>query len=245
MFEWFTARARKTVVFAQEEALRLGHDYLGAEHLLLGHLREEEGVAACVLSSLGITLDGAREQVENIVGHGEEGKVGQAPFAPCAKKVLELALSEAVQIRHSYIVTEHILLGLIRKPKGAATRVQSNLGVDLDGVRREVVRALGAGRARRVLKTFVGGHHGPCGGLENDQEGIPGTGGGARDPNALRVTDAERAAPQPLRLDLDYLYEAWERDDLYAPVDYGRVVECMAELSEKGVFRLLERGRGW
>ena len=86
--------------------------------------------------------------------------MGQAPFVPCAKKVLELALSEAVQIRRSYIGTEHILLELIRKPKGAATRVVSKLGVDLDGIRREVVRALGAGRARRVLETFVGGDMG-------------------------------------------------------------------------------------
>ena len=182
MFERFTARARKTGVLAQEEASRLGHGYLGAEHLLLGHLREEEGVAACVLRSLGSTVDGAREQVENIVGRGEEGKVGQATFAPCAKKVLELALSEAVQIRHSYIGTEHILLGLVRKPKGAAARVLSNLGVDLDGGRPGARCRPGAARTENVRQ----GRHGPCGGLENEQEGIPGTGGGARDPSALR-----------------------------------------------------------
>lgn len=245
MFARFTARARKTVVLAQEEALRLGHGYLGAEHLLLGHLREEEGVAACVLRSLGSTLDGAREQVENIVGRGEEGKVGQAPFAPCAKKVLELALSEAVQIRHSYIGTEHILLGLMQKPKGAATRVLSNLGVDLDGVRREVVRALCAGRARRVLKTFVGDAMGRVVASRTIKKAFRARVEGLVIRARCGVTDAERAAPQPLRLDLDYLYEAGERDDLYATVDYGRVVECMAELLEKGEFRLLETGRGW
>ena len=168
--------------------------------------------------------------------------MGQAPFAPCAKKVLELTLSEAVQIRHSYIGTEHILLELMRKPKGAATRVVSKLGVDLDGVRQEVVRALGAGRARRVLETRVRGDMGRVVASRTIKKAFRARVEGLVIRARCGVTDEERAAPQPLRLDLDYLYEAGERDDLYASVDYGRAVECIAELLEKGGFRLLETG---
>jgi ATP-dependent Clp protease ATP-binding subunit ClpC len=149
MFERFTERARKVVVLAQEEARHFNHNYIGTEHLLLGLLREDEGVAARALGSLNITLDEVREQVESIVGYGEEGTGGQAPFTPRSKKVLELALREALQLGHNYIGTEHILLGLVRESEGVAARVLSNLGVDPDKVRREVVRMLGGGRSQR------------------------------------------------------------------------------------------------
>src|SRR5215212_5758350 len=149
MFERFTERARKVVVLAQEEARHFNHNYIGTEHLLLGLLREDEGVAARALSSLNVTLDEVREQVESIVGYGEEGTGGQAPFTPRSKKVLELALREALQLGHNYIGTEHILLGLVRESEGVAARVLSNLGVDPDKVRREVVRMLGGGRSQR------------------------------------------------------------------------------------------------
>ena len=149
MFERFTERARKVVVLAQEEARTFNHNYIGTEHLLLGLLREDEGVAARALSSLNVTLDEVREQVESIVGYGEEGTGGQAPFTPRSKKVLELALREALQLGHNYIGTEHILLGLVRESEGVAARVLSNLDVDPDKVRREVVRMLGGGRAQR------------------------------------------------------------------------------------------------
>jgi ATP-dependent Clp protease ATP-binding subunit ClpC len=149
MFERFTERARKVVVLAQEEARHFNHNYIGTEHLLLGLLREDEGVAARALSSLNVTLDEVREQVESIVGYGEEGTGGQAPFTPRSKKVLELALREALQLGHNYIGTEHILLGLVRESEGVAARVLSNLDVDPDKVRREVVRMLGGGRAQR------------------------------------------------------------------------------------------------
>jgi len=149
MFERFTERARKVVVLAQEEARNFNHNYIGTEHLLLGLLREDEGVAARALGSLNVTLDEVREQVESIVGYGEEGTGGQAPFTPRSKKVLELALREALQLGHNYIGTEHILLGLVRESEGVAARVLSNLDVDPDKVRREVVRMLGGGRSSR------------------------------------------------------------------------------------------------
>jgi ATP-dependent Clp protease ATP-binding subunit ClpC len=148
MFERFTERARKVVVLAQEEARHFNHNYIGTEHLLLGLLREDEGVAARALASLNVTLDEVREQVESIVGYGEEGTGAQAPFTPRSKKVLELALREALQLGHNYIGTEHILLGLVRESEGVAARVLSNLDVDPDKVRREVVRMLGGGRGR-------------------------------------------------------------------------------------------------
>src|SRR5215211_7752090 len=160
MFERFTERARKVVVLAQEEARHFNHNYIGTEHLLLGLLREDEGVAARALSSLNVTLDEVREQVESIVGYGEEGTGGQAPFTPRSKKVLELALREALQLGHNYIGTEHILLGLVRESEGVAARVLSNLGVDPDKVRREVVRMLGGGRSQRGRGGESGGGRG-------------------------------------------------------------------------------------
>jgi ATP-dependent Clp protease ATP-binding subunit ClpC len=158
MFERFTERARKVVVLAQEEARHFNHNYIGTEHLLLGLLREDEGVAARALGSLNVTLDEVREQVESIVGYGEEGTGGQAPFTPRSKKVLELALREALQLGHNYIGTEHILLGLVRESEGVAARVLSNLGVDpdkgpargrADARRRPVAAGPGWRRCRR------------------------------------------------------------------------------------------------
>ena len=145
MFERFTEKSRKTVVLAQEETRHFNHSYVGTEHLLLGLPRLDEGVAAQTLTALGVTLRGAREQVESIVGYGEEGTGAQAPFTPRSKKVLELALREALQLGHNYIGTEHILLGLVRESEGVAARVLSNLEVDADRVRCEVVGRLGEG----------------------------------------------------------------------------------------------------
>ncbi|MEJ7819371.1 MAG: ATP-dependent Clp protease ATP-binding subunit, partial [Rubrobacteraceae bacterium] len=155
------------MVLAQEEARTFNHNYIGTEHLLLGLLREDEGVAARALSSLNVHLDEVREQVESIVGYGEEGTGGQAPFTPRSKKVLELALREALQLGHNYIGTEHILLGLVRESEGVAARVLSNLDVDPDKVRREVVRMLGGGRAQRGGRgAEAGGRGGAAGGVE-------------------------------------------------------------------------------
>jgi ATP-dependent Clp protease ATP-binding subunit ClpC len=142
VFERFTDRARRTVVFAQEEARMLNHNYIGTEHILLGLLREEEGVAARALTSLGLSLEAVRRDVGEIVGQGSEVPRGHIPFTPRAKKVLELSLREALQLGHNYIGTEHILLGLIREGEGVAAQVLQKLGADLNRVRQTVVQLL-------------------------------------------------------------------------------------------------------
>jgi ATP-dependent Clp protease ATP-binding subunit ClpC len=143
MFERFTERARQVVVYAQDEARALKHNYIGTEHLLLGLLREEEGLAARVLQSLEITVEGVRAQVARIVGSGDEVRSGQIPFTPRSKKVLELALREAVALGHNYIGTEHILLGLVREGQGVAARILLDFDADADRVRAEIRRQLG------------------------------------------------------------------------------------------------------
>ena len=148
MFERFTERARQVVVLAQEEARELAHSYIGTEHILLGLLREEEGLAARVLVSTGITLERARGQVVRIVGFGEEpSRSGQIPFTPRAKKVIELSLREALSVGHDYIGTEHILLGLVREDEGVAMRILGELGADDETIRDEVLRTLGITRS--------------------------------------------------------------------------------------------------
>jgi len=142
MFERFTDRARRVVVLAQEEAGRLNHNYIGTEHLLLGLIHEGEGIAARALESLGIRLEVVRAEVEEIIGRGSEPPAGRIPFTPRAKKVLELSLREALQLSHSYIGTEHILLGLIREGEGVAAQVLVTLGADLARVRGQVIRLL-------------------------------------------------------------------------------------------------------
>src|SRR5690606_14177719 len=132
MFERFTDRARRVVVLAQEEAKMLNHNYIGTEHILLGLIHQGEGVAAKALESLGISLDAVREQVQDIIGQGQQQPTGHIPFTPRAKKVLELSLREALQLGHSYIGTEHILLGLIREGEGVAAQVLVKLGADLN-----------------------------------------------------------------------------------------------------------------
>src|ERR671913_1174146 len=147
MFERFTDRARRVVVLAQEEARMLNHNYIGTEHILLGLISEGEGVAAKALESLGIAVDGVRQQVEEIIGQGQQAPSGHIPFTPRAKKVLELSLREALQLGHNYIGTEHILLGLIREGDGVAANVLVKLGADLSSVRQEVIQQLSGFRA--------------------------------------------------------------------------------------------------
>ena len=142
MFERFTDRARRVVVLAQEEARMLNHNYIGTEHILLGLIHEGEGVAAKALESLGISLDAVRQQVEEIIGQGQQAPSGHIPFTPRAKKVLELSLREALQLGHNYIGTEHILLGLIREGDGVAAQVLVKLGADLNRVRQQVIQLL-------------------------------------------------------------------------------------------------------
>ncbi len=151
MFERFTERARQVVVLAQEEARDLKHNYIGTEHLLLGLLREGDGVAARVLSALDVSLEDVRGTIMRIVGEGEHESQGQIPFTPRAKKVLELALREALSLGHNYIGTEHILLGLVRESEGVAARVLADLEADADRIRQEVMRVL-SGPSRRPAK---------------------------------------------------------------------------------------------
>ncbi|CUW06991.1 ATP-dependent Clp protease ATP-binding subunit [Propionibacterium freudenreichii] len=142
MFERFTDRARRVIVLAQDEAKMLNHNYIGTEHILLGLIHEGEGVAAKALEQMGISLEAVREQVIEIIGQGSTPPTGHIPFTPRAKKVLEYSLREALQMNHSYIGTEHILLGLIREGEGVAAQVLIKLGADLNRVRTTVLQLL-------------------------------------------------------------------------------------------------------
>src|SRR5207249_12103674 len=153
MFERFTDRARRVVVLAQEEARMLNHNYIGTEHILLGLIHEGEGVAAKALESLGISLEGVRQQVEEIIGQGQQAPSGHIPFTPRAKKVLELSLREALQLGHNYIGTEHILLGLIREGEGVAAQVLVKLGADLNKVRQQVIQLLNGYQSKEPAGT--------------------------------------------------------------------------------------------
>jgi ATP-dependent Clp protease ATP-binding subunit ClpC len=145
VFERFTERARQAVVLAQGEARALKHNYIGTEHLLLGLLREEEGIAARVLVSFGVTLEAAQVAVTSIVGVGDEAASGQIPFTPRAKKVLELSLREALSLGHNYIGTEHMLLGIVRENEGVAAQILVDLGASAETIRGEIVRLLSGG----------------------------------------------------------------------------------------------------
>ncbi|MDQ4062975.1 MAG: dihydroneopterin aldolase [Actinomycetota bacterium] len=240
MFERFTEQARKAIVLAQEEARRLNHGYVGTEHLLLGLLRQEEGVAARALDSLGVTLNEAREQIESMVGGGEEGMVDQPPFTPRSKRVLEFALREALQFGDAYAGAGHILLSLVKETNGAAAITLSHLGVAPEEASTEIVRRLDDERevpthdiadpedsvyARSLRASLVRARvegllvHVRCG-----------------------VTDEERALPQALRVDLEYVYRAGEGDEIEETVDYGAVLQDVAGLLEREEFRLLETG---
>ena len=186
MFERFTDRARRVVVLAQEEAVGLNHNYIGTEHILLGLIREREGVAATALESLGISLEAVRAEVQEIIGQGETTPSGHIPFTPRAKKVLELSLREALQLGHNYIGTEHILLGLIREGQGVAAQVLVKLGADQPRVRQQVTQLLSGGElvgerlvVREPRPTVVGG---------------PGVFGQREPPDLVRVIPLAREA---------------------------------------------------
>jgi ATP-dependent Clp protease ATP-binding subunit ClpC len=148
VFERFTERARQAVVLAQDEARALKHNYIGTEHLLLGLLREKEGLAARVLESLGVSVAEARAQVARIVGEGEDVATGQIPFTPRGKKVLELSLREATSLGHENIGTEHILLGLMREGEGVAVDMLRDFGADAERIRTRVLEMLSEGEYR-------------------------------------------------------------------------------------------------
>jgi ATP-dependent Clp protease ATP-binding subunit ClpA len=142
MFERFTERARQVVVLAQDEARALKHDYIGTEHILLGLMRDDDGLAARVLGALGVTLFEARALVARIVGEGDSRVSGQIPFTPAAKRVLELSLRESMSVGHNYIGPEHILLGLVSVNDGVAASILLDSGTSPDAVRSEVMQAL-------------------------------------------------------------------------------------------------------
>jgi len=163
VFERFTDGARRSVVLAQEEARLQYQPYIGTEHLLLGLIHEDKGVAAKALASLDIMLEAVRQQVEQIVGHAEDAPKGHVPFTPRAKKALELSSREALLLSHDYVGTEHILLGLVREGEGVAAQVLLKLGADLSRVRQVVIQLLadepesgGGGLPRREFREFAG-----------------------------------------------------------------------------------------
>ena len=154
MFERFTERARQVVVLAQDEARALRHNYIGTEHLLLGLLREEEGLGARVLESFGVTVEDVRRDVERIIGVGDEVENGQIPFTPRGKKVLELALREAQSLGHNHIGTEHILLGLARENEGVAARILMDHGASARALAAKTVELLGSVGSQEYSETF-------------------------------------------------------------------------------------------
>jgi ATP-dependent Clp protease ATP-binding subunit ClpC len=197
MFERFTERARQVVVLAQEEARSLRHNYIGTEHLLLGLLREEEGLGFRVLESLNVTVERARAEVVRMTGSGEEAIAGQIPFTPRAKKVLELALREALSLGHNYIGTEHILLGLAREEEGIGAQVLLDFGADPEKVRKEVIDLLASpsGRGQEPATAGAGGREGKRGSKMLDQFGRNLTTlakEGKLDPVVGRETEIER-----------------------------------------------------
>lgn len=231
MFERFTERARKVVVLAQEEARSLRHNYIGTEHLLLGLLREGEGVAAQVLASLGVALDGAREQVEGIVGYGEEETGGQAPFTPRSKKVLELALRESMQLGHNYIGTEHLLLGLTRESEGVAAHVLGNLDVDPDRVWREVVRMLGEepedlDRVESEMEYEAMGNRMLFRGRIA----------------SLQVSVRLAGRPRELLVDLNYAYAVRDTDESPGVLDHDGLLDRVVGVLEGNEYRSVEAG---
>src|ERR671923_2391275 len=169
MFERFDEQARRVVVLAQEEARMLNHNYIGTEHILLGLLHEKQSVAGRALESLGIGLDAVRQQIEEIIGRGEQAPSGHVPFTKRAKKTLELSLRESLQLGHTYIGTEHILLGLLREGEGVAAQVLVKLGAELSRVRQQVIQLMQGYQGQQGEGKASG--EAPSGSLDLDQFG--------------------------------------------------------------------------
>ena len=227
MFERFTERSRKVVVLAQDEARRLRRPYLGTEHLLVG-LLQEGSIATESLSDLGVTLDAAREQVEGIVGYGEDDTFAQAPFSGHSKKVLEFSVTESLQLGHSYVGAEHLLLGLVRESEGVAARVLSNLNVDPDEIRREVLERLGIeeedslDRVERELEEDV------------DETCFTTPIGSVR--TIVRV----KGRPRTLLVDLALVGEPRNTNKPLGSVEPGWILDRIAEIVEGSDYRSLE-----
>jgi dihydroneopterin aldolase len=233
MFERFTNRARQAVVLAQEEARHFSHNYIGTEHLLLGLLRLEEGLASRVLTSLSVSVEAVREQVGNIVGYGEEEMGAQVPFTPRSKKVLELALREAMRLEHNYIGTEHLLLGLVRESEGVANQVFSNLGVEGDDIRAKLARMLGDEAGHRLED-------------ESREDSPPEV---ARNQMLFRgrVTSLQISArvedqPQTLLVDLDYAYTVRDSGGVAEAMEHDELLDGVVACLEGKQFGSVEAG---
>ncbi len=196
MFERFTDRARRVLVWAQEEARLLHHGFIGTEHLLLGLVHEGEGVGAQSLQSLGISLEAVRAKVEETVGMSGSVPSGRPPFTPRAKKVLELSLREALQMGHSYIGTEHLLLGLVREGEGVAATVLVSLGADLPRVRQQVLKLMSGGAGSPQAASSPAPHEPSC----------PRCGAAVSDAARFRTiaVPAENGDGDPLSIDVVY-----------------------------------------
>src|SRR3989442_5255785 len=208
-FDKFTERARRVLTLAQEEALRFNHNYIGTEHLLLGLVREGEGVAAKVLANLGVELNKVRSAVEFIIGRCDRAVMGEIGLTPRAKKVIELAVDEARRLGHHYIGTEHLLLGLVREGEGIAASVLQRLGVNLEKVHTQTVQVLSQSRP---VEGAAGEAHGPS--ESAAQEAAP-------------VEEFVRSAVSRFGRQLRWEYlvaevEYPEWDDLAAPADHPR-----------------------
>jgi ATP-dependent Clp protease ATP-binding subunit ClpC len=176
VFERFTDRARRVLTDAQEEARQLNHPFIGTEHILLGLLREDDGVGAHALRSLGVSFKAVRDQVQEVIGTAGTVPSGSPPFTPRAKKVLELALREALQLNHSYIGTEHILLGLVREGQGVAATVLVSLGADLHRVRQEVNSLIAGGQETPGGRSVGAPHDAPAHHSPSREPRCPGCG---------------------------------------------------------------------
>jgi dihydroneopterin aldolase len=242
MFERFTRQARKVIVLAQDEARRLGYNYIGTEHLLLGLIREGEGVAARSLGERGAGLDGAREQVQGIVGYGEGKTNAQAPFTPRSKKVLESALRESLQLGHSYMGTEQILLGLVREGEGVAARVLTNLDIDPHKVRDEVLRGLSGGESGYDPTEDIEGRAG----MEEEEiygalfrGKVGGIGAEMTDP------DGDGGGRVPVVVDLDYEYHvARKNSGGFETINYTYVRDLVERFLEACEPSILEEVAG-
>ena len=229
MFERFTERARKVVVLAQDEARHFGHNYIGTEHILLGLVSEGSGVAAQALSSLDVTLEEVRKQVESIVGYGDGGIGAQAPFTPRSKKVLELALREAMQLGHNYMGTEHLLLGLTRENEGVAARVLFNLDIDPGKVRREVLLRLGEEPESDPLDEAEARAAGNRMSFRGRVK-------------SLGVDASVGRRDLKLLVDLEYEYEVLDTDELVDVLDHDELLDRVLEGLEGGDLGSVEAG---
>jgi ATP-dependent Clp protease ATP-binding subunit ClpA/dihydroneopterin aldolase len=234
-FGKFTGPARKVVVLAQDEARRFNHNYIGTEHMLLGLILEEEGIAARALGVLGVDLDEVREQVESIVGYGEEATGAQAPFTPRVSRMLQQALLEAEQLDHDDVGTEHVLLGLTNETEGVAARVLRNLDVDPDALRREIVKGLPDGE----------GGFDPLDEARIEEEGrslmlFRGRVGGIR-AEVLSPDEGSPGRRVPVTVGLDYAYHvAREGSDGFETLNHAWLSDLVERSLEARDISLLE-----